>query len=333
MSEEALAEGGAGMAPGTSGAIRVGVSSCLMGREVRFDGGHKRSRFVTDELAPFVDFVLICPEVEAGLPIPRPALRLVRGASGEVRMRETKSGLDHTEVMTDFVRRRVESLKNQDLTGYVFKKDSPSCGAMRVKIYTDEGMPQRDGVGFFARELMQAFPDLPIEEEGRLNDPALRENFIERLFAYQRLRVHFADAWTSGDMVAFHTAQKLQLMAHSPEAYRELGRLVADHRDLDRDAFQADYVGQFMAALKNLATPGRHANVMQHAMGYLKNHLDGPSKAELVEVIEDHRMGLIPLSVPITLIRHHVRVHEIEYLSNQIYLDPHPKELMLRNHV
>ena len=204
---------------------------------------------------------------------------------------------------------------------------------MRVKIYSDAGMPRRDGVGLFAEALARAFPNLPIEEEGRLNDAMLRENFIERIFAHHRLSAHFARDWTSGDMIAFHTAQKLQVMAHSPQGYSELGRLVADHKDMDREAFEEAYFAGFMKALGCIATPGRHTNVLQHAAGFLKKHLDAASRAELVEVFEDYRQGLIPLSVPITLVRHHVRVHAIDYLSGQVYLEPHPKELMLRNHV
>ncbi len=315
-----------------TGPIRVGVSACLLGRPVRFDGGHKRARFVTDELARFVEFVPVCPEVESGMPTPRPALRLVR-SEGDVRMLETKSGADRTDQLVRWAEARSAALREADLSGFILKKDSPSCGMTRVKVYADNEMPTRDGVGLFARELMRTQPNLPVEEEGRLNDAPLRENFIERVFAYHRLRAHFARDWTAGDMIAFHTAQKLHLMAHSPEAYRSLGRLVADHASMDREAFENAYVDEFMSALKMLATPGRQTNVLQHAAGYLKKLLDAPSRAELAGVIEDYRQGLVPLSVPITLIRHHVRVHDVAYLQGQVHLDPHPKELMLRNHV
>jgi len=317
---------------GAGPVLRVGVSSCLLGLEVRFDGGHKRARFVTDELARFVEFVPVCPEVESGMPIPRPTVRLVR-EGGEVRLREVQSGADHTDSMRAFSERRVESLRPLDLCGYILKKDSPSCGAMRVKVYSESGMPRRDGTGMFAAALARAFPNLPVEEEGRLNDAPLRENFIERIFAHHRMRAHFDRPWTSAEMVAFHTAHKLQVMAHSPQGYRELGRLVAGHADRDRGEFERAYCAGFMQALRCLATPGRHTNVLQHAAGFLKRHLDAASRAELVEVFEDYRRGLVPLSVPITLVRHHVRVHRIEYLSGQVYLEPHPKELMLRNHV
>lgn len=317
---------------GSAHVMRVGVSSCLLGLEVRFDGGHKRARFVTDELARFVEFVPVCPEVESGMPIPRPTVRLVREGD-EIRLREVQSGSDHTDSMRAFSQRRVESLRAAGLCGYILKKDSPSCGAMRVKVYSEAGMPRRDGMGMFAEALARAFPNLPIEEEGRLNDAPLRENFIERIFAHHRMRAHFDRAWTSAEMVAFHTAHKLQVMAHSPQGYRELGRLVAGHADMDRGEFERAYCTGFMESLRCLATPGRHTNVLQHAAGFLKKHLDAASRAELVEVFEDYRLGLIPLSVPITLLRHHVRVHRIGYLAGQVYLEPHPKELMLRNHV
>jgi uncharacterized protein YbgA (DUF1722 family)/uncharacterized protein YbbK (DUF523 family) len=312
--------------------IRLGVSSCLLGQEVRFDGGHKRDRFVTDRLGEFVEWVAVCPELEAGLGVPRPSMRLV-GEGEETRLVEAGSGRDHTRRMQRFVSQRVRALRALDLRGYVLKKGSPSCGMTRVKIYGAKGMPRREGRGLFAAGLLEAFPHLPVEEEGRLNDPRLRENFIERVFAYDRLRRHFARRWTNGQMVAFHTAQKLQLMAHSPSAYRELGRLVAALKGTPRADFRERYVAGTMTALARLATPGRNANVLQHAAGHLKRQLDPHSRAELAGLIHEYRRGLVPLVVPITLLRHHVRSHRVAYLSGQTFLEPHPKELMLRNHV
>ncbi|HEY5658923.1 MAG TPA: DUF523 and DUF1722 domain-containing protein [Myxococcota bacterium] len=312
--------------------IRLGVSSCLLGQEVRFDGGHKRDRFVTDLLGAFVDWVPVCPEVEVGMSIPRPALRLVRDGDA-VRMVEIKSGHDHTRSMQRYAARRVRELRPLELCGYILKKDSPSCGMARVKVYAEKGAAGRDGTGLYASVLLQAFPNLPVEEEGRLNDPMLRENFIERVFAYRRLRDLFRGRWSKGQVVAFHTAHKLQLMAHSPVAYRELGRLVADLARVPRAEFRRRYAGGFMAGLSRLATRGRNANVLQHAAGFLKTKLDAASRGELAQLIHDYREGLVPLVVPVTLIRHHVRCHEIGYLSGQLYLEPHPKELMLRNHV
>jgi uncharacterized protein YbgA (DUF1722 family)/uncharacterized protein YbbK (DUF523 family) len=312
--------------------LRVGVSSCLLGREVRFDGGHKRDRFLTDLLGDFVEWVPVCPEVESGMGIPRPALRLVRSGD-EVRMLEIASGRDHTRRMTTYAARRVRALEGLELCGYVLKKDSPSCGMTRVKVYAEAGMAKRDGKGLFASALLEAYPNLPVEDEGRLNDPNLRENFIECVFAYRRLQGLFRGRWTNGRVVAFHTAQKLQLMAHSLVAHRELGRLVAGCKKMERAAFRERYASGFMAALRRRASRGGNANVLQHAAGHLKQHLDSASRRELADLIHDYRRGLVPLVVPVTLIRHHVRCHDIEYLKGQVFLEPHPKELMLRNHV
>ena len=313
--------------------LRVGVSSCLLGNPVRFDGGHKRDRFLTDQLADYVEFVPVCPEIEAWMGTPRPTLRL-QGDPEAPRLVETKSGRDHTRTMERWAARRVATLRKLDLTGYVLKRGSPSCGMERVKVYTDEGMPSSGkGAGLFAHALSETLPDLPIEEEGRLNDPVLRENFIERLFAYQRLSLLFTGRWTRGRVVAFHTAHKLQIMAHSPAAYRELGRLVAGIEHVPRGEFRLRYRSGFMAALARRATRGRNTNVLQHAAGYLKKQLDARARSELAQVIEDYRLGHVPIVVPITLLRHHVAQHEIDYLAGQVFLEPHPKELMLRNHV
>ena len=312
--------------------IRLGVSSCLLGQEVRFDGGHKRDRFLTDLMGQFVEWVPVCPEVEVGLEIPRPALRLMSDAE-RVRMVEIKSGRDHTKAMEKFSARRVRALRDLNLCGYVLKKDSPSCGMTRVRVYGEKGMATRSGQGLYAAALTKAYPNLPVEEEGRLNDSRLRENFIERVFAYRRLGQLFRGRWTRRQVVEFHTAHKLQVMAHSTVAYRELGQLVAGLKAMPRAAFREQYENGFMQALSQLATRGRNANVLQHAAGYLKRDLDSASRTELAELIHDYRNGLVPLVVPISLLGHHVRRHEIDYLIGQVFLEPHPKELMLRNHV
>jgi uncharacterized protein YbgA (DUF1722 family)/uncharacterized protein YbbK (DUF523 family) len=312
--------------------VRLGVSSCLLGEPVRYDSGHKRDRFVTDQLGPFVEWVPVCPELESGMGVPRPAMRLVR-AGDTVRMVEIQSGRDHTARMERFSSRRVRALAALDLCGYVLKRDSPSCGFERVKVYGEKGMPRREGVGLFAAALRAAFPELPVEDEGRLNDPGIRENFIARIFAYQRLRDLFQGRWANRGVVAFHTAHKLQLMAHSPQSYRQLGRLVASIQKHSRASFRERYQSDFMTAMSHRATRGRNANVLQHAAGHLKKLLDAPSRAELAETIHDYRRGLVPLVVPVMLLRHHVRVHDVSYLSGQVFLEPHPAELMLRNHV
>lgn len=312
--------------------IRIGVSACLLGEPVRFDGGHKRDRFLTDGLGPYIEWVPVCPEVELGMGVPRPTLRL-RRAGDELRLLETDSGRDHSAAMQRYARRRVAALRRLELCGYVLKRDSPSCGLERVKVHSERGMPRREGRGLFAAALVEALPWLPVEEEGRLHDPVLRENFIERIFACRRLRDLFSRRWTPGGVVAFHTAHKLQLMAHSPQAYRELGRLVARVKATPRAEFRESYGLGFMQALTRRATPGRNANVLQHMAGFLREGLGREDRAELSATIHDYRKGLVPLVVPLTLLRHHARRQRVEYLLAQAYLEPHPRELMLRNHV
>jgi uncharacterized protein YbgA (DUF1722 family)/uncharacterized protein YbbK (DUF523 family) len=312
--------------------IRVGISSCLLGQEVRWDGGHKRDRFLTDELAPYVEWVAVCPEVEIGMGTPRETVQLVREQGG-LHLVGTRSRRDWTEAMESFAVRRVRALERLDLCGYVLKKDSPSCGMERVKVRDASGMAKRDGRGLFAEALLAAIPALPVEEEGRLNDPVLRENWIERVFAYRRLRSLFHGHFSVGRLVAFHTAHKLQLLAHSTEAYRRLGRLVAGAKKLERAELRERYETGFMEALAERATPRRQVNVLQHCLGYFKERLDPKTRSALAAQVADYQKGLVPLVVPVTMIRHYVDQLGIEYLAGQVYLEPHPKELMLRNRV
>ena len=315
-----------------SAKLRIGVSSCLLGNEVRFDGGHKRNEFVVDVFGKFVEFVPVCPEMEIGMGAPRESIAL-RKVAGEVRLLGNKSGADFTSTMASYAERRSRALGAEELSGYILKKDSPSCGMERVRVYAENGMPSRSGVGLFAEAFMRRHPNLPVEEEGRLSDPNLRANFVERVFAYKRLHDFFATRWTRGGLIAFHTAHKLTLLAHSPNAYRELGRYVADAAKIPRAEFRREYESGFMSALKKLATPPRHVNVMQHMLGYFRGRLDDAERREVAALVDDYARELVPLIVPLTLIRHHVRRLGIEYLAGQVYLNPHPKELMLLNHV
>ncbi len=312
--------------------VRIGISACLLGDEVRFDGGHKRDRFLADTLGPHVEWVRVCPEVELGLGVPRETLRLVR-VNGGVRMITTRTNVDHTDAMSAWARRRVNELASMELGGYVLKKDSPSCGMEHVKVFDRTGAPSRTGVGLFAAALARRFPALPIEEEGRLGDPALRENFIERVFAYQRLCDLFQPRWTYGALVEFHARHELSLLSHSTTTYQELDRLVARSRNRPRQELRRAYEERFMAALSRPATRARHTHVLMHAAGRVKKGIDSESKTELLASIERYRAGLVPLVVPLTLLRHHVRASGIDSLRNQVYLEPHPRELMLRNHV
>jgi uncharacterized protein YbgA (DUF1722 family)/uncharacterized protein YbbK (DUF523 family) len=312
--------------------IHVGISSCLLGQNVRYDGGHKRDRFLTDVCGPFVEWVPVCPEVELGLGIPRETIRLVRKGD-EVLLVGERSGTNHTRSMQAWARKRTRELETLDLCGYVLKKNSPSCGMERVRVYGRHGKPAKSGRGVFAEALISHFESLPVEEEGRLNDPDLRENFVERVFAYQRLRNLFAGSWKMRDLVAFHTVHKLQLLAHSPADYRELGRLVAEGKSVPRGELRSRYEAGFMRGLARRATRRRHVNVLQHILGHFRGRVEDAVRGEIHRQIEDYRAGLLPLVVPVTLLAHYVRVAEIPYSQDQLYLQPHPKELMLRNHV
>jgi len=311
--------------------LRLGVSACLLGNEVRYDGGHKRNPFLTDLLGPFVEWVPICPEVEAGFGTPREAMRLVTEGT-EVRLVTVRTRRDVTGQLDQAVAARLRTLARLDLDGYVLKKDSPSCGLFRVKVYGPSGVGQRSGRGLFAAGLADAQPLLPLEEEGRLGDPRLRENFIERVFAYRRLRNLMAGPVGAGALMQFHARHKLLLLAHAPSAYARLGRLVATARGRVPRALVDEYGDGFMQALATPATRGRHVNVLQHMAGYFEA-VDAGSRRELAASIADYGRGLVPLVVPLTLVAHHARRHEVQYLLDQIYLQPHPKELMLRNHV
>lgn len=311
--------------------IRLGISSCLLGNPVRFDGGHKHDRYLTGTLGQYVDYIPVCPEVECGMSIPRESLRLV-GDPESPRLVTTKTKVDYTQQMTSWAKQRVTQLEDEQLDGFIFKSRSPSSGMERVKVYTDGGMPVKKGSGMFARIFMDHFPNLPVEEEGRLHDPILRENFIERIFVHRRWRKLLANERSVGALVQFHTRHKLLLFSHSEKIYREMGRLVAQAKDMEETALFSTYEQQLMAALKLRCTLKKHTNVLMHMLGYFKKQLSSDEKQELLERIDQHKQGLLPLIVPVTLFNHYVRKYDQEYLREQLYLNPHPLELKLRNH-
>jgi len=310
--------------------IKLGISSCLLGEHVRYDGGHKRDFYITEILGKFVEWVPVCPEVEYGLPIPREAMHLV-GTPDAPRLVTRKTGVDHTEGMLTWTRKRLRELEREELCGFVFKSRSPSSGMRGVKVYGPSGMPSHRGRGIFGGAFQDRFPLIPVEDDGRLNDPGLRENFVERVFAYKRWRDFERDG-SRGKLVSFHTEHKLMLLAHSPKHYRELGRLVAEAKKIAPAELHARYVATMMDALRLIATVKKNTNVLHHAMGYFKKVLSPDEKSELLEVIEHYHRGLVPLIVPITLVKHYVRKYDEPYLKKQYYLNPHPVELMLRNH-
>jgi uncharacterized protein YbgA (DUF1722 family)/uncharacterized protein YbbK (DUF523 family) len=312
--------------------IKLGISSCLLGEKVRYDGGHKLDRFITDTLGKYVEFVPVCPEVGCGLGIPREAMHLVAGPEGP-RLVTIRSQLDYTDRMLAWARKRVVELDQEDLCGFIFKSGSPSSGMERVKVYYGKGEPARTGVGLFAREFMRHFPLLPVEDEGRLHDPALRENFLERLFTMMRWRQTLASGAKRGNLVDFHTRHKLLIMAHSPKHYGLLGKLVARGKEIPLREVYEQYQTLLMEALRLKSTVKKNINVLLHVMGYFKKNLSAAEKEELLEIINNYRQEYIPLIVPITLLKHFVRKYDQGYLENQYYLDPHPLELKLRNHV
>lgn len=313
-------------------AIRLGISSCLLGNPVRYDGGHKLDRFIKETLGRYVEFVPVCPEVECGLPVPRESMRLM-GDAGAPRLLTTRTGIDHTERMLIWAQGRLDELAKEDLCGFIFKKGSPSSGMQRVKIYDADGVPKAMGSGLFAKAFMQRFPRIPVEDEGRLHDPELREKFIENIFALRRWRVCLAQGRRMAALMPFHSREKLLLLAHSPNHYRQLGKLVGEGKGRPLCALYDEYERLFVEALRLKTTRAKNVNVLQHIMGYFKKDLSSMEKQEMLEIIGQYRLEYVPLIVPITLLNHYVRKYEKMYLAEQTYLNPHPIALQLRNNV
>ena len=310
---------------------KIGISACLLGNAVRFDGGHKRDPFLTNILGQFVEWLPICPEVELGMTIPREPVRLIASRAGTHMIAE-RSGKDWTDEMNDFARARTRYLIPMHLSGYIFKKNSPTCGFDRVRIYDSNGVPTRQGRGLFAAAVVDRFPLMPAEEEGRLQDPVLRENFIERVFAYHRWQT-LKKCKSVRALIEFHTHHKFLLLAHSERHYRRLGRMVAAAADSSLVESLEIYGAEFMKALAVHANAKKHSNVLEHMLGYFSKQLSKDERKEVTDLIEDFRRQLVALIAPITLMRHYVKKYDVTYLQGQIYLEPSPKELMLRNHV
>lgn len=311
--------------------IRIGISACLLGQPVRFDGGHKHDRYITDTLGQYLDFVPVCPEVESGFPIPRETLRLF-GDPDTPRLITSRTQIDHTDRMTTWAEKRVRELESENLCGFIFKSDSPSSGLMRVKVYNAKGMPEKKGVGLFARAFVQHFPLLPVEEEGRLNDPKLRETFIEQIFTLKHWREHIAMGPHIKNLVGFQTRYKLLLMSHSPANANAMGKLVAEGKQIPIESVYDRYEKLLTETLRMKTTIKKHLNVLEHILGYFKKQLTGDEKKEMLEILDRYRHEFVPLIVPVTLLNHYVRKYDEPYLKEQVYLNPHPIELKLRNH-
>jgi uncharacterized protein YbgA (DUF1722 family)/uncharacterized protein YbbK (DUF523 family) len=311
--------------------IKLGISSCLLGEKVRYDGGHKLDPFLRDTVGRYVEWVRVCPEVESGLPVPREAMHLM-GDPDSPRLVTIDSGIDHTNRVLRWTKRNISAPERTGLCGYVFKTRSPSCGLSGVKLYAPHGTLLGTGPGIFARMFVKRFPLLPVVEEGSLYNQAVRENFIERVFVFKRWQEYLHKDGSRGGLVSFHTANKLFILAHSPKHYTILGKLVADAKQYRPDALHAKYISTLMEGLRLLATVKKNTNVLQHMAGYFKDRLSPDEKPELREIIGNYHNGLVPLIVPLTLICHYVMKYDVEYLKKQYYLNPHPVELMLRNH-
>jgi uncharacterized protein YbgA (DUF1722 family)/uncharacterized protein YbbK (DUF523 family) len=312
--------------------IRVGISSCLLGNNVRYDGGHTLERYLRDTLGRYFEYIAVCPEVECGFGVPRETLRLI-GDPKRPRLVTARTGVDHTEHMEAWARKRVAELEKEGLCGFIFKSGSPSSGMERVKVYDEKGVPRKAGAGIFARIFMEHFPLLPVEEEGRLHDPVFRENFIDRVFTGIRYRNARKEKRQIRSLMDFHARHKLMLMAHSPKHLNEMGALFAHAGKVLSDDLARRYEKLLMEAMAVKSTKAKHTNVLHHAMGYFRKNLHADEKQELLELIEEYRNGLIPLVVPVTLINHYVRKYRQSYLKEQTYLNPHPVELQLRNYV
>jgi uncharacterized protein YbgA (DUF1722 family)/uncharacterized protein YbbK (DUF523 family) len=309
--------------------ITLGISSCLLGNEVRHDGGHKRNAYATSTLSEYFNFRPYCPEVAVGLGVPRPTIRLTRSDKGIRLTGSDNTDMDITDEMSAWSSNAISGM--HDLSGFILKNNSPSCGMERVRVYDGNGAPTRDGIGLFADNLMKAMPSLPVEEEGRLNDALLRENFIQRVFVYYRWQQLTRQSFTVSQLMEFHQRHKFILLAHDEEEYRKLGPLIASVTKANLQQIADEYLLRMMDCLKSRASRKRHSNVLMHVMGFLKNKIDSDDKQELIEILDNYRNGKVPLIVPVTLMRHHLRRFPDEYISSQYYMSPYPEELMLRN--
>ena len=313
--------------------IRIGVSSCLIGEKVRWNGDHKQDRYVREILSRYFEYIPVCPEVEVGMGVPRETVALY-GDPEKPSMISKKTQTDWTKPMEKYIKSRINTLSADDLCGYIFKSKSPSCGMGRVPLYSEFGSHKvKHGPGMFANAFINSFPLVPTEDEGRLNDPRIRENFIVRVFSFKRFNLLLNEKFSLGQWVKFHTQHKFLLLAHSRKHYDDLGELVAHSKTIKPSELKKKYGELFMEALTSKSTPKKNTDVLLHMMGFLKKLLTKIEKEDILSTIEDYRSEILPLIVPVTLIRHQVKKHNIEYLNDQVYLNPHPKELMLLNHV
>ena len=314
----------------TTDKIKIGISSCLLGEKVRFDGQHKYHWYINEVLEQYFEYISICPEVAIGMGIPRKSVRLV-GNVDSPEMIEPGSGKNWTKDMHKYNHRILPKLS--ELSGYLFKKGSPSCGVFRTKVYQDNGIPLPHGQGIFAKAFVERYPLIPIEDEGRLNDAQLRENFIKRVFAYHRLKIQMDKKFKRSDWIKFHEQSKYLLLSHSRTHYSTLGNLVANMKHVPAKEFKSTYAKAYMETFKVKSTRKKNMDVLLHILGFMKTQLNSLQKKDLLQVIQSYREGTIPLIVPVTLLSHYIRVFDIAYIKDQYYLNPHPYNLSLRNNI
>ncbi|MFJ2540437.1 MULTISPECIES: DUF523 and DUF1722 domain-containing protein [unclassified Pseudomonas] len=309
---------------------KIAISACLLGAEVRYNGGHKESRLCSRTLSEYFEFVPLCPEVAIGLGIPREPIRLVGDPEHPEAIGTVNPAINVTQPLAEYGQKMAAELN--DICGYIFMQQSPSCGLERVKVYHANGAPVNGGGrGIYAQAFCARHPDLPVEEAGRLNDPVLRENFITRVLAYRDWQQLLAQGLSRRALTEFHSRYKYQLMAHNPLQYKALGQLLGNMAQSDPAQLGPRYFSELMAALKKCATRGTHSNVLLHISGYLKQAISAEDKQEMQHVIGQYRLGIVPLVVPLTLLKHHFRLHPDPYIAQQVYLQPHPENLSLRN--
>jgi len=315
--------------------IKIGASTCLLGEKVGYDGNHSHDRYLTQTLSLFVDYVPVCPEVECGMPIPRESVRLV-GDPAAPRLVTRNTQEDKTQMMTDWIPGKLAALEKENLCGFIFKSKSPSSGLYRIRVYGDDGKVRKTGTGMFAKAFREHFPRIPVEEAGRLNDPQLRENFIEKIFTLRRWRQVIEDQKNLGGLVAFHTQNKLLILSHSQADYRQMGKLVATGKEIISEQGDQALFDQYeillLKALDLKTTPKKNINVLMHILGYFKKNLSADEKQEMLSLFDQYRQGYVPLVVPLTMVNHYVRKYDQPWLKEQTYLNPHPFELKLRNY-
>ncbi|KAB7884944.1 YbgA family protein [Poseidonibacter ostreae] len=314
--------------------MKLGISSCLLGTNCRYDGGHSRDRFITDMLGDYFEFVPYCPE-KMIFTTPREAIRLVRTEDEDIRVKTSTENVDVTSKLVDISKQLANQIQDDDLCGFILKSKSPTCGLERVKVYASKknAMSEKNGIGVFAKELKDKYPLLPLEEEGRLGDAWLRENFLMQIFSYKNIFEFLKNNPSAKDLVEFHTSYKYMIYAKSHQSYKELGQIVANHDKKDIKIVLEDYKHAFLNAISLKGSISNTYNVLLHLYGYFKKDISKDEKTEILDTLEEFKNEVIPLIAVIKILNLYIKRFNIEYLKTQKFLNPYPKELALRSKV